>query len=715
MLFKVTKLFAALLISGLYIPSKSQEVSALTTFEKQSLETCGTPYAIQLGSDLTKPSSSLALSQDGKVIALGGISGNTGHVRIMKFEDDLSTWVQLGEDIDGEAANYFSGRSISLSSDGHIVAIGAHRNGGGGFDSGHVRVYQYDGTATWNQLGQDIDGEAASDYSGVSVSLSSDGHIVAIGAHWNDGGGPKSGHVRVYQYDGTATWNQLGQDIDGEAADDRSGRSVSLSSDGHIVAIAANRNNGGGSESGHVRVYQYDGTATWNQLGQDIDGEAADDLSGKSISLSSDGHIVAIGAGWNDGGGFDSGHVRVYQYDGTATWNQLGKDIDGDHNDDLIGRVSISGDGNTIAVGAQEYAKIFTTECINIENMQSFGISDPVMNINFDSKPPHDGPEIIMSYNLTTPIAMTNKAFSIQISEEGCNDYYNDYSQYINVSSTKLNGIELAQNNYNTVLQGTQMLNVYLDIKQGAITNSPFFTFTDSPLNSTAKITFCQLLMLSNELDNDSDLPTGNHDLTNVAAFQQTNINIDLDFSQMFTLDDIDIGNDPIVEIHENANIEAGLHVFLCDATSGDDLTNAHDNKIIQNSKFSLCFTTNSTNVGIHGVHSLTFSQEDSGIAFNVITDGKPNSITTTEVDSTTPIPNKGWMVTTHLIPSFFLGSLGGADHDVTASGSVVMKYQDDTIGRRLYLRRSVHEDVTVNMFDIKLGLANKDGQPSND
>ena len=35
--------------------------------------------------------------------------------------------------------------------------------------------------------------------SGVSVSLSSDGTIVAIGALYNDGNGPDAGHVRVYE------------------------------------------------------------------------------------------------------------------------------------------------------------------------------------------------------------------------------------------------------------------------------------------------------------------------------------------------------------------------------------------------------------------------------------------------------------------------------------------------------------------------------------
>ena len=48
------------------------------------------------------------------------------------------------------------------------------------------------------------------------------------------------------------------------------------------------------------------------QIGSDIDGEAAGDLSGYSVSLSSDGTIVAIGADYNDGNGSSSGHVRIY-------------------------------------------------------------------------------------------------------------------------------------------------------------------------------------------------------------------------------------------------------------------------------------------------------------------------------------------------------------------------------------------------------------------
>ena len=59
-----------------------------------------------------------------------------------------------------------------------------------------------------------------------------------------------SGHVRIYQYSSSDdSWSKLGSDIDGEAAGDRSGWSVSLNSDGTIVAIGAPNNNNGGKGS----------------------------------------------------------------------------------------------------------------------------------------------------------------------------------------------------------------------------------------------------------------------------------------------------------------------------------------------------------------------------------------------------------------------------------------------------------------------------------
>jgi hypothetical protein len=126
--------------------------------------------------------------------------------------DSVVAQTQLGSDIDGEAASDQSGQSISINSDGDRVAIGANKNDGTGTDMGHVRVYSYS-NGSWSQMGSDIDGEANSDRSGNAVSLDSDGDRVAIGGYFNDGTGTEAGHVRVYEYS-SGSWSQLGNGLD---------------------------------------------------------------------------------------------------------------------------------------------------------------------------------------------------------------------------------------------------------------------------------------------------------------------------------------------------------------------------------------------------------------------------------------------------------------------------------------------------------------------
>ena len=119
---------------------------------------------------------------------------------------------------------------------GDRIAIGAISNTGvNGYASGHTRIYQWNGLS-WYPLGLDIDGEAALDNSGCSVSLNALGDRVAIGALYNSGNGYNSGHTRIYQLTGT-TWTQMGSDIKGKADGDYSGNSVSLNALGDRVAI----------------------------------------------------------------------------------------------------------------------------------------------------------------------------------------------------------------------------------------------------------------------------------------------------------------------------------------------------------------------------------------------------------------------------------------------------------------------------------------------
>ena len=306
----------------------------------------------QLGQDIVGAAagdyfgSSLSISQDGMTVAIAANGNdsngsNSGHVRVFQFIAESETWVQLGGDINGERAGDGFGSSVSLSQDGTIVAIGATGNDNNGSSAGHVRIFQLNvGGNAWIQLGNSINGESTGDYSGSSVSLSQDGLRVAIGAYGNDGNGASTGHVRVLELNrSTNMWVQLGGDIEGEAVGDESGRSVSLSQDGTIVAIGAATNDGNGSSAGHVRVFQYsENSNLWTQLGEDIDGEMSYDGSGRSVSLSQDGMRVAVGASGNDGHGSSAGHARVFEFNEESNaWVQLEEEIDSEAASDNTG------------------------------------------------------------------------------------------------------------------------------------------------------------------------------------------------------------------------------------------------------------------------------------------------------------------------------------------------------------------------------------------
>ena len=297
----------------------------------------------------------LALSSDGSVMAVGapdrGVNGtDSGEVKVFAWSG--SAWVQRGSSIEGEAADDWSGRDISLSADGTVLAIGASLNDGGGADSGHIRVYAWSGSA-WVQRGSDIDGQSAGDRAGLGTALSADGSVVAIGAPLRASGGTERGSVRVLKWNGSAWIERVGGTaLVGQGDTDWFGYEVSLSSDGSVMAVGSPFCDTGGSNRGKVQVYEWNGTA-WAQRGSDFNGSANGDNLGWKVSLSSDGSIVAAGSPYNDVAGADSGSARVYSWSGSA-WVQRGSDISGANTGDLAsyGGLAMSADGSLIAVGS---------------------------------------------------------------------------------------------------------------------------------------------------------------------------------------------------------------------------------------------------------------------------------------------------------------------------------------------------------------------------
>ena len=245
---------------------------------------------------------SVSLNSDGTKLAFGAIyPGNTGYVKVYSWSGTSWTQDPGGVNLNGDAASDQYGTSVSLSSDGMRLAVGAAAHN----TSGYVRVYEFSGNV-WDRLGSIINGEGSTDKFGFSVSLNSDGTKFAAGGIGNTA---NSGHVRVFEY--SSDWTQVGSDIDSESSADNFGYSVSLNSDGTRLAAGAIFNN---SNRGHTRVFDLSYGA-WNQIGSDIDGEASNDYSGHSVSLSSNGLRLAIGAPNNADGGSLAGHVRVYRMD----------------------------------------------------------------------------------------------------------------------------------------------------------------------------------------------------------------------------------------------------------------------------------------------------------------------------------------------------------------------------------------------------------------
>lgn len=352
--------------------------------------------------------SSTAISADGTIVAVGAPSndnaGNSaGQVRVFGLSNGV--WGQIGQDLNGETFGDQTGRDVSLSADGSILAIGEPYNNDLGFTSGQVRVFKNINN-NWSQIGQDLYGQNSTAEAGRTVDLSADGNTVAFGAP-NTVVSPFTGftgNVEIYQLQGNQ-WVQKGGDINGDGSIIKFGNCVSLSDDGNIVAIGQTGdpivNNP--TQLGRVKVYQFvnnqwvqlgntifgvvakdefgirvslSGTGTilaistyfsnvvlvyqlnngvWTQVGNTLVGENAGDFFGSSISLSNSGTKIAVGARFNPGSnssGFRRGRAYVFENQG-GNWTAIDNPIIGDENYDLVGvSVAISQDESKIAVGA---------------------------------------------------------------------------------------------------------------------------------------------------------------------------------------------------------------------------------------------------------------------------------------------------------------------------------------------------------------------------
>ncbi len=257
---------------------------------------------------------------------------------------------------DAAATDWF-GVSVALDSTGTIMAVGATQWEGGIANQGGVYIYDWSGSA-WVQRGAVLTASdaASSDGYGIDVALNGDGTILAVGAFLWEGGASNQGGVYIYDWSGSA-WVQRGSVLTASdaAADDRFGMSVALSDDGLVLAVGAYLWEGPKADQGGVYIYDWSGSA-WVQRGSVLTASdaVAGDSFGKAVSLNANGTILAVGARDRDATYTDQGGVYIYDWSGSA-WVQRGSVLtasDAVAGDFFGATVELNGSGTMLAVGA---------------------------------------------------------------------------------------------------------------------------------------------------------------------------------------------------------------------------------------------------------------------------------------------------------------------------------------------------------------------------
>ena len=298
------------------------------------------------------------------------------------------------------------GGSLALSGDGNTLAVGARLEDSaltgvtagvvneatalnGATDAGAVYVLIRSGTE-WGQQAYvkplNVGVTGVGDNFGASIALSADGNTLAVGAPLEDSAttgidstpdetAPNAGAVYVYTRT-AGVWSQQAyvkpsaSTIGTASAGDNFGVSVALSADGNTLAVGAHLEDSGtiaapnelAVDAGAVYVFTRSGTVWSQQAYIKGSNSLAGDNFGSSVALSGDGNTLAVGAPLEDTTAAEAGAVYVFTRTG-STWTEqaLVKASNPGAGDNFGVSVALSSsDGNTLAVGASNEASSAT-------------------------------------------------------------------------------------------------------------------------------------------------------------------------------------------------------------------------------------------------------------------------------------------------------------------------------------------------------------------
>ncbi len=243
----------------------------------------------------------------------------------------------------------FGGKSIDFSSDGNTLAVGAHFDDtAGGGNAGSCYILTRSGASWSDQQTLASSTAAASERFGFAVALSEDGNTCAVGLPYRGGGTAEEGGVDIFTRSG-GTWSHQQRVYASDASWFYSfGWALALSADGNTMVVGAPQ---AGSNDGKFYFFTRSG-GTWSQQsGPHTFGTGTLGNTGASVALSDDGNTAAIGR--PAGGGSATNRVAIWTRSG-STWSseQEVTPSSGNTTCDFGRSVALSGDGNTLVVGA---------------------------------------------------------------------------------------------------------------------------------------------------------------------------------------------------------------------------------------------------------------------------------------------------------------------------------------------------------------------------
>ncbi len=293
---------------------------------------------------------SVALSANGDTLAVGckADNSNAGSVVIWIRDPVTYVWTQQGSALVGSGATGAArqGTSVALSADGNVLAVGGPKNNS---SVGAVWIWTRSGS-TWTAYGSNPiigSGNTGAAEMGTSVALSADGTTLAFGGPQNN---TAVGAVWVW-LNTAGTWAAQQSAIlgTGNTGAAQVGNSIALSADGNVLAFGGYQDN---SVAGAVWIYTRT-AATWTIQGAKLVGTGASGAAsqGTAVALSADGNMLISGGSADNS---SRGAVWVFVRTAGSIWQQQGSKLvaTGASASDQVGcSAAIGAHGQVVVVG----------------------------------------------------------------------------------------------------------------------------------------------------------------------------------------------------------------------------------------------------------------------------------------------------------------------------------------------------------------------------